>query len=178
MLSIALGIGLTTGLFAVGDAVLLQRVAADRPQDLYTVSSRGDDGNYMQYGRPDYLDIAKALEGRAELVATQRRGVQIGQDVALGARPRQIEGLVLGESLRLAAVGVPLGLAGLAAAARAAQSTLLGVTPLNPISYVFSAAVTLALAAAWIPARRATRVDSYGSAARGLTGRRIACPTL
>jgi ABC-type antimicrobial peptide transport system permease subunit len=38
---------------------------------------------------------------------------------------------------------------------------LLGVAPLNPVSYVFSAAaaLALALAAAWIPARRATRVD-------------------
>jgi ABC-type lipoprotein release transport system permease subunit len=38
---------------------------------------------------------------------------------------------------------------------------LLGVTPLNPLSYVVAAvaAIALALAAAWIPARRATRVD-------------------
>jgi predicted permease len=82
VLSIALGIGLTTGLFAVGDAVLLRPVAVDRPQDLYSVSSRGDDGRYMMYGWLDYLDMAKALEGRAQLVATQRRGVLVGQDEA------------------------------------------------------------------------------------------------
>src|SRR5271157_2554815 len=80
VLSIALGIGLTTGLFAVGDAVLLRPLPVDRPRDLYSVSSRGDDGNYMMYGWLDYLDMAKALEGRAELVATQRRGVLVGQD--------------------------------------------------------------------------------------------------
>jgi ABC-type antimicrobial peptide transport system permease subunit len=81
--------------------------------------------------------------------------------VALGARPRQIERLVMGESLRLAVIGVPIGLAGLAASARLAGSMLLGVTPLDPLSYVLSAAaaVGLALVAAWLPARRATRVD-------------------
>ncbi|MGD0498045.1 MAG: ADOP family duplicated permease [Bryobacteraceae bacterium] len=78
--SIALGIGLTTGLFATGDAALLRPLPVERPQDLWTVSARGDDGNYMQYGWPDYLDMAKALEGRAQLVATQRRGIQVGQD--------------------------------------------------------------------------------------------------
>jgi predicted permease len=82
VLSIALGIGLTTGLFAVADAVLLRPIAIERPQDLWTVSSRGDDGRLMQYGWPDYLDMAKALEGRAQLVATQRRGVMVGQDEA------------------------------------------------------------------------------------------------
>jgi ABC-type antimicrobial peptide transport system permease subunit len=81
--------------------------------------------------------------------------------VALGARPRQLERLVLDESLRMAAIGVPIGLAGLAAGARVAGSMLLGVTPLDPLAYILSAVgvVGLALAAAWIPARRATRAD-------------------
>jgi hypothetical protein len=34
----------------------------------------------MMYGWPDYLDMAKALDGRAQLVATQSRGVQLGDD--------------------------------------------------------------------------------------------------
>ena len=95
------------------------------------------------------------------LYAVNRRTREMGLRVALGARPRQIERLVLGESLRLAAIGVPIGLAGLAAAAKAASSMLLGVTALDPRSYALSAiaAVALALAAAWLPARRATRVD-------------------
>jgi ABC-type antimicrobial peptide transport system permease subunit len=56
---------------------------------------------------------------------------------------------------------VPIGLAGLAATAQYARSMLLGVTPLDPLAYGLSAAavVGLALAAAWLPARRATRVD-------------------
>ncbi|MGD0666797.1 MAG: ADOP family duplicated permease [Bryobacteraceae bacterium] len=95
------------------------------------------------------------------LYAVNRRTREFGLRVALGARPRQIERLVMGESLRLAVIGVPIGLAGLAASARLAGSMLLGVTPLDPLSYVLSAAaaVGLALVAAWLPARRATRVD-------------------
>jgi len=95
------------------------------------------------------------------LYAVNRRMREFGLRMALGARPRQIERLVIGESLRMAAIGVPIGLAGLAAAAQLAGSILLGVTPLDPLAYVLSAvaAVGLALAAAWLPARRATRVD-------------------
>jgi len=95
------------------------------------------------------------------LYAVNRRMREFGLRVALGARPRQIERLVMGESLRMAAIGVPIGLAALAAAARLSESMLLGVTPLDPLSYVLSAvaALGLALAAAWLPARRATRVD-------------------
>jgi predicted permease len=95
------------------------------------------------------------------LYTVNRRTRELGLRAALGAQPREIERLVLGESLRMAVIGVPIGLAGLAAAARIASSMLIGVTPLNPLAYLLSAAaaVGLALVAAWIPARRATRID-------------------
>jgi predicted lysophospholipase L1 biosynthesis ABC-type transport system permease subunit len=95
------------------------------------------------------------------LYSVNRRTREFGLRVALGARPPQLERLVMGEALRLAAIGVPIGLAGLALAARFAGSMLLGVTPLDPLAYALSAVavVGLALAAAWLPARRATRVD-------------------
>jgi predicted permease len=95
------------------------------------------------------------------LYTVNGRTRELGLRVALGANPRQIERLVIADSLRMAAIGVPIGLAGLAVAARFASSLLLGVTPLNPIAYTAStaAAVALALAAAWLPARRATRID-------------------
>ncbi|MGA2116315.1 MAG: ABC transporter permease [Bryobacteraceae bacterium] len=82
VLSIALGIGLTTGLFAVGDAAVLRPLPVEKPGQLWSADSRGDDGNRMIYGWPDYLDMAKALEGEAQLVASQRRGVQVGEDEA------------------------------------------------------------------------------------------------
>ena len=79
VLSIALGIGLTTGLFAVGDAVLLRQLPVEKPQELWQVNSRADDGGWVAYNWRDYLDMAKALEGRAQLVASLRGGVQVGE---------------------------------------------------------------------------------------------------
>jgi ABC-type antimicrobial peptide transport system permease subunit len=81
--------------------------------------------------------------------------------MALGARPGEIQRMILGESLRMAAWGVPLGLGLLGLAAHAASAIVLGVSPLDPRIYVISAAAVTALTvvAAWLPARRATRVD-------------------
>jgi hypothetical protein len=93
--------------------------------------------------------------------AVNRRTREMGLRMALGARPAEIQRMVLGESLRLAAWGVPMGLALLGAAAWGARSVLLGVGALDPAAYVLSAAAAslLALMAAWLPARRATHVD-------------------
>ncbi|OLE15188.1 MAG: hypothetical protein AUI36_38270 [Cyanobacteria bacterium 13_1_40CM_2_61_4] len=81
--------------------------------------------------------------------------------MALGARPRDVLGAVVGEGLRLTLLGLVLGLVGSVALGRALQSLLYGVTPTDPTTY---AAVSLllgaiALLACWLPARRATRVD-------------------
>ena len=69
--------------------------------------------------------------------------------------------MVAAESLRLAAWGIPIGLALLGAAAWYVRSMVVGVTPLDARIYAISAAsaAALALTAAWLPARRATRVD-------------------
>jgi len=74
VLSIALGIGLTTGLFSVGDAMLLRPLPLERPGEIYEVASRADDGQIVFYGWPDYLDMRRSVEGQLELVAYQRRG--------------------------------------------------------------------------------------------------------
>ena len=93
--------------------------------------------------------------------AVNRRTREIGLRMSLGAQPSQIKKMVMGESLRMAAWGIPIGLAFLAVAAWCVRSIVLGVTPLDPLTYVASAAaaVIVALTAAWLPATRATRVD-------------------
>ena len=93
--------------------------------------------------------------------AVNRRTREIGLRMALGAHPAEIKRMVVTESLRMAGWGIPIGLALLAMAAWYVRSMVLGVTPLDPLTYVTSAqaAVLVALAAAWLPARRATRVD-------------------
>jgi ABC-type antimicrobial peptide transport system permease subunit len=69
--------------------------------------------------------------------------------------------MLVGEGARVAAVGVVLGLAGAFAVTRVLQSLLYGISSTDAVTFaaaaVFVAAV--ALAATWIPARRAARVD-------------------
>ncbi|MGA3015586.1 MAG: ADOP family duplicated permease [Bryobacteraceae bacterium] len=93
--------------------------------------------------------------------SVNRRTRELGLRMALGARPGEIQRMILGESLRMAAWGVPFGLGLLGLAARSARTMVLGVSPLDPRIYAISAAAVTALTvvAAWLPARRATRVD-------------------
>ena len=63
VLSIALGIGLTAGVFSVVDAGLLRPFPLERPSEVLQVSSRNDDGHYLMYGWPDCQDMAKARSG-------------------------------------------------------------------------------------------------------------------
>lgn len=91
---------------------------------------------------------------------TQRRR-EMGVRLALGEPPRRLRRAIVGQALRLSALGVLLGSAAAAGLGRLVQSQLIGVGTTDPVTY---AAVTLALlgvgaAAAWIPARRACRVD-------------------
>jgi len=91
---------------------------------------------------------------------TQRRR-EIGIRVAVGARLDQILALVLGESLRLAALGVAIGVAASLAAARLLRGLIFGVSESDPMTLVAVAAllVVVTVAASFVPAWRATRVD-------------------
>jgi hypothetical protein len=93
--------------------------------------------------------------------AVNRRTRELGLRMALGAWPAEIQRMVLAQSLKMAACGIPIGLLLTGLAAHFVRSVLLGVTPLEPLTYVVSAAlaVALALVAAWLPAARAARVD-------------------
>jgi predicted permease len=93
--------------------------------------------------------------------AVARRTRELGLRVALGATPRSIQRLVLSAALRIVAWGIPIGLGLLAALAWLARSAILGVSPLNPLLYITSALAVFAITvcAAWLPARRATRIE-------------------
>jgi putative ABC transport system permease protein len=95
----------------------------------------------------------------AYLVTQQNH--EIGIRVALGADSRNILGLVLGRGAKWTATGVGIGIAGAFFVTRLMRSLLFGVSPFDPLTF---AAVTftlafVALAACYIPARRASRVD-------------------
>ncbi|MBA3949266.1 MAG: FtsX-like permease family protein, partial [Acidobacteria bacterium] len=92
-------------------------------------------------------------------VAQRRR--EIGIRMALGSSVRSVFGLVLGDGLRIVAVGLALGFVGALATGRYIETQLFGVTALDPIVIV-SVAVILAVvsfAAVSIPARRAAKVN-------------------
>ncbi len=95
----------------------------------------------------------------AYAVSRQRR--EIGVRLALGAQPTQVMWLVQRESLRLVAVGVVVGVAAAIALGRFAGALLFQVAPTDRIALGSAAAIMVAVAAlaAWIPARRATRID-------------------
>jgi predicted permease len=90
-----------------------------------------------------------------------RRTREIGIRRALGAPRARVVGLVLGQSAALTAVGILVGLAGAAATTRYLQGMLFGLTPLDPSTFIIVSVLfaIVALVAAFVPARRATRVD-------------------
>ncbi len=90
----------------------------------------------------------------------QRSG-EIGLRMALGADAGDVLRLVLRQGLMLAAAGLAIGLAGAAAAARLIESMLFEVKPNDPATYAGVAVLlgVVALAANYIPARRAARID-------------------
>jgi putative ABC transport system permease protein len=86
---------------------------------------------------------------------------EIGIRIALGAQPAQVFRLVTGEGLRLALMGVGIGLAASLALTRVLRTFLYEVSPLDPITYGTVAVILIGvgLLASYLPARRATRVD-------------------
>ena len=93
--------------------------------------------------------------------AVVQRTHEIGVRMALGARPSDVMKLIVGEGVKLAAIGVGFGLAVSWGLTRFLQSLLFEVDPNDPATFFGASAVLLivAVAACWIPARRAMRVD-------------------
>lgn len=93
--------------------------------------------------------------------AVVQRTNEIGLRLALGAIPGQVWAMVLREASWISAIGIALGLGAAFVLARFVRSMLYGVTPSDPLTFSGTALVLLviALGAAWIPARRAAKVD-------------------
>jgi putative ABC transport system permease protein len=90
-----------------------------------------------------------------------QRAREIGVRVALGAQTSDVMKMVMGQGMRLTLFGVGIGLIGGLALARLMKSLLFGVSATDPLTFVVVAALLglVAMAACYIPARRATKVN-------------------
>src|SRR5262245_59881145 len=104
------------------------------------------------------------IYGLMAYAVTQRRR-EIGVRMALGADRGDVLRLVLMRALRIVVAGLIVGLAGAAGVTRVLQRFLFGVTPTDPLVFTVVTLLLLAvgLMAAWLPARRATRIDPWAA---------------
>jgi putative ABC transport system permease protein len=103
---------------------------------------------------------AVGMYGVVAYTVTQRTQ-EIGLRIAIGAQPANVLRMIVGDGLRLATIGVVLGIAAALGLARVIETMLFDVTPFDAASYGATAVVLLAVAAlaCYVPARRAMRVD-------------------
>jgi len=109
------------------------------------------------------LALALACVGIYGIMAysVAQRTNEIGIRLALGANPAQVRRMVLRESTWLTLIGIAVGVGGALACMRLVRSMLYGVSPNDPATIAAGTTVliTVALAATWIPARRAAAVQ-------------------
>src|SRR5208337_2352287 len=93
--------------------------------------------------------------------AVSQRRHEIGIRMALGAQHGDVLGLVIGQGAKLALAGVAIGLLGTFAVTRLMSSLLFGISTTDPLTFVAVPGMltVVALAACYILARRATKVD-------------------
>ncbi len=157
---------------SLATAVRNQVTALDKNLPLYGVrtmddvlaaevaSQRFNAGALSAFAGLAVLLAAVGIYGVMAYAVSQRRH-EIGVRMALGAGQRTVQGMVLKQGLGLAVAGVGIGVSASAGLTRLLGNMLYGVKPSDPAIFtgVAGALVCVALAACWIPARRATRVD-------------------
>jgi hypothetical protein len=142
------------------------QLAVERPQLLRDVLDRTLSSQRMMatlvglFGAVALVLAVLGLYGVMAHAASQRTP-EIGIRLAMGAQPASIVSLLLGQGLRLLAIGAAIGLAGALVGARYIEAQLFGVTATDPLTFVGGCAVLAiaGLTASVIPALRAMRVD-------------------
>jgi putative ABC transport system permease protein len=156
----------------LAESVRAQVIALDRDQPVFRVLTMDDLVSFSVTPQRLGGTLMSAFAGFALLLAAiglfgviayavSERTHEIGIRIALGAKPAQVCRLVVGQGLTLALIGLLLGMPLALAIGRAASGLLYGVAP-DDFATFGGVAVLLAcvaLAACYIPARRAMRVD-------------------
>jgi predicted permease len=90
-----------------------------------------------------------------------RRAREIGVRVALGATPGRVKSLIVGQALKLTAIGGSVGLLAAIGLARLISDLLFGVSPLDPIAFgtTVVALLLITVVASYVPARRAAHIN-------------------
>jgi len=106
-----------------------------------------------------FLGVIGIYGTMSDLVS--QRTHEIGIRTALGASPLQVMGMVIGQGLKLALIGVTVGVLGALGATRSLATILYQVAPNDPLTFIAVPVVfaVVAAAACYVPARRAMRVD-------------------
>ena len=157
---------------SIANAVRAQVSAMDRSEPLYGVRTM-DDVVAASVEQPrlslDLLGLFASLAfalaaigvyGVIAFTVSQRKH-ELGIRMALGAQAWDIRRMVIGQGARLAIAGVAVGLAGSFYLVRYLAPLLYGVETHDPVTFAIVPVLLIAvtLAASWIPAARATRVD-------------------
>jgi hypothetical protein len=143
VLCLALGIGATTGIFSVVNAVLLRPLPYANPEKLVRL----------------YTEFPTLPNGG--LRRFPQRTKEFGVRMALGAQRGDVLGIVLRRGMLLTLIGVAVGLGGAFVLTRFLSTLLFGITPTDPITFVAVSILlaAIALLASYLPARHATHVD-------------------
>jgi len=147
----------------------LESLSRDVPANFRTVeqifSSSLDDRRFSLILFSVFASVALLLAvtgiyGVMSYVVTQRTH-EIGIRMALGAQSSDVLKMVIRQGMKLAAIGVVIGVAASIALTRLIESLLFGVSATDPATFagVVIMLIFVTLAACWIPARRATKVD-------------------
>jgi putative ABC transport system permease protein len=132
-----------------------------------------DDVLSTAQSRPRFLTLLLTLFAGTALVlaavgiygvisySVAQRTNEFGIRMAMGARPRDVLGMVLRQALALGGIGVVIGAAGALVLTRLIRGLLFGISFFDPLTFAVMAIVltVVTLVASWAPARRATRVD-------------------